>query len=113
LKLAVKSLSKTYTENAGRARIVWLDAKKERAEGTRPELRPARLVHRVHETLVDLESSRPSPLEVEKILNGKLVKVGGSRVGFSLHSTWKWTAYAIARYSSEDLDMCKAYAEQD
>lgn len=104
MKLAIKSLGRAYTDE----RIVWMDAKKERHE-----LRPARLVHRVFEAIQDLESTREDKMEAEKIMNGKFIKVGGTRAGYSFNSTWKWTAFAVARYTAEQLDVAKAYAEED
>ena len=57
---------------------MWLDAKKERSE-----LRPARLVHRAAECLEDVEASREDKAPIVQDLIGKVIKVGGSRVGFS------------------------------
>ena len=103
-RLAVKALNKSFVDN----KFVWLDAKKERRE-----LRPSRLVHRIADVLDDLEHSRPDTQPVEKILNGKFVKVAGQRAGFSYHGAWKWTHFATQRYTAEQLDMARAYAEDE
>ena len=103
-RAAVQALNRSYITG----KWVWLDAKKENYE-----LRPARLVHRVCDMLLDFESQREDPLEVEKVMNGKFVKVGGHRAGFTLHSQWKWTGYAVKRYSAEQLEMAKGYADEE
>eukprot|EP00973_Karenia_brevis_P088935 12334870-Karenia_brevis.AAC.1 len=54
--------------------VVWLDRAK-----TRQELRPARLIHRIGDYLADVECEKNSSLNVEKIMNGKYIKVGGQK----------------------------------
>ena len=103
-RLAVQALNKSYVSE----KWVWLDAKKEFHE-----LRPARLVHRIYDVLVELESTREDKLKVEKVLNGKFVKLGDRRAGYTLHGQWKWTGVATQRYCQEDLDMARSFAEQD
>ena len=46
-------------------------------------------------------------------MNGKFVKVGGARAGFCYHGQWKWTTYSTQRYSAEQMEMAKAYAEEE
>ena len=103
-RLAVKSLDKTFA----RGKFVWLDAKKEWAE-----TRPTRMVHRVHDCLADFEVSRQDKQMVEKDTRGKIVKVAGQRMGFTLHGEWRWTDAAMQRYSAEELEMARAYVEEE
>ena len=56
-RLSVQALQKSYAEH----HIVWLDARKERSE-----LRPARIIHRMYDTLTETETSMDPPLPVEK-----------------------------------------------
>ena len=102
-ELAVRALIQTYAEG----KWLWLDYKK-----TEPQLRPGRLVNRAYDILSDIESARAESEVVEKFMNGKFIKVGGSRAGYSLQGTWKLTNKAITRYTQEDLSMAKAYAEE-
>ena len=84
----------------------WLNAKKERSE-----TRPGRIVKRMETCLCDVEAGMESPLAVEEVMNGKFIRVGGNRVGYTFHGEWKWTAYANSRYSDETREMSRAYAE--
>ena len=102
--LAVRALNRSYTQG----RYAYLDVKKERAE-----LRPGQIVKRLAEFLVDAEAAMDTPLKIEAFANGKFVKVGGTRVGFTFRGEWKWTQYAIARYSREVMDTAKEYAESE
>ena len=103
-RLLVKTVNKTYVDD----RHVWLDVKKSRAE-----LRPARIVHRVTEAVEEMESSQPSPQKVEKKLNGKTVVVGTEKVGHVRNGSWQWLAFARARYTPEQLEVAKSYAEEE
>ena len=84
-------------------RIVWLDARKEREE-----LKPARIVHRICECLEDFEQACDNPLPVQKFMNGKFVKVGGTRAGYVFKSSWHWTQWSKTRYDSDQLAMACA-----
>lgn len=106
-RLAVLALGKSFSTD-GQVRSVWLEAKKERAE-----LRPSRIVHRMEDILTDIEQGRPDTVEIEKVMNGKYIKVGGRRAGYIYKGEWKWTAWATERYNEETRDMAKAYAEGD
>eukprot|EP00959_Pyramimonas_sp_CCMP1952_P226775 4741490-Pyramimonas_sp.AAC.1 len=65
------------------------------------------------ECLTDLEAGRSDKMPVEKCLNGKLIKVGANRVGYTFKGEWKWTVWALERYSAETREMAKACAESD
>jgi hypothetical protein len=87
---------------------VWLDMKKDREE-----LRPARVVHRITELIMEAESGKSDSMEVEKFLNGKYVKVGDNRAGFTAKPFRIWTQWGCNRYSQEFREMAKAYAEDE
>ena len=72
--LAVGSLHSSFSQD----RYVWLDAKQEKGEA-----RPRIVCIRMGEFLEDVEASREAPGKVEVFRNGKFVKVGGTRVGFT------------------------------
>ena len=103
-KLAVATLGKSFSGE----RVVWLDTKRERSER-----RPARIVHRMEEILTDVEAAMPEPMAVEKFLNGKYVKTGGKRAGYTLKGEWIWTQHAMTRYCEETRNMANAYAEAE
>ena len=65
------------------------------------------------EVLNEIEQGLANPQEVQKYLNGKFIKVGGNRVGYTFKGEWKWTTWAIGRYSAEAMEMAKGYAEGD
>ena len=65
------------------------------------------------EALTDLEQGCEPPKEIEKFLNGKFIKVGGDRVGYTYKGDWKWTTFGTQRYSQESRDWAKAYAEAE
>ena len=86
---------------------VWLDAKKSRAE-----MKPARLVHRIAQVLQDFEDSRPDKQVLEKNMIGKNVKIPAGQLGWSRAGAWIWTNLAKTRYTTEQLDIAKSYAEE-
>ena len=102
--LAVTALNKQYVSG----KYAWLDAKKERSE-----MKPARMMHCVHDLLVDIETSREDKAVVEKDPKGKIVKAGGKRIGFSLRGVWWWTEEANKRYSTEQLKLAAAYVDEE
>ena len=81
-RLSVKAANVTFGEDE----FAWLDVKKDRAE-----LRPGRIVHRMAEILIEIESAKEDQLGIEKFLNGKYIKVGTNRVGFTYKGEWQWT----------------------
>ena len=89
--------------------MVWLDVGK-----TRDELKPARMTHRCHEVMTDVEAEKGADaLPVLKCLRGKFVSIGvpTRRIGYSLAGSWRWTTFATARYAEEDLNMATAFIE--
>ena len=75
-------------------------------------MRPARIVHRMAEFLEEMEASQSSSLPIEKKLMGKTIEVGRKRVGRVINGVWHWDAFANNRYSKEQLDSAKGFAEQ-
>ena len=100
--IAVRAQELTYVPG----KYVWVNVAQ-----TREERKPARIVHRMHDCLVDMEKLSGRGLAVVKNVPGKYVTVGNDKVGFSLRGEWKWTAYATSRYHGQELDDSKAYAE--
>ena len=86
---------------------VWLDAKKSRAE-----MKPARLVHRITQVLQDFEDSKPDKQALEKNMIGKNVRIPAGQLGWSRAGAWIWTNLAKTRYTTEQLDIAKSYAEE-
>ena len=103
-KFSVIGANASYVEG----KCVWLDVKK-----GREELRPARLVHRISELIEEAESARPDKMPVGKVMNGKYVKVGEQKVGYSCKASWIWTRFGQERYGKDFCDMAKAYSEDD
>ena len=86
---------------------IWLDAKK-----SRTEMKPARLVHRIAQVLQDFEDGRADKQQIEKNMIGKNVRNASGQLGWSRAGIWIWTAVAKARYTVEQLDIAKSYAEE-
>ena len=86
---------------------IWLDAKK-----SRTEMKPARLVHRIAQVLTDFEEARADKQAIEKNMIGKNVRNASGQLGWSRAGVWIWTAIAKARYTVEQLDIAKSYAEE-
>ena len=90
-------------------RVIYLDAAK-----TRRELRPSRLTHRAHDFLQRIENEKTGPKEtVVKHLDGKYLTISDANIGYSDHGCWKWTSKAADYYSSDQLDICKTFAEAE
>ena len=103
-KFSVRALEASFTND----KPVWLDVRKDREE-----LRPARVVHRITDLITEAESGRSDKMPVEKFLNGKYVKVGTERAGYTNKGSWVWTSFANGRYNQEFRDMAKAFAEDE
>ena len=48
---------------------------------------------------------------MEVFRNGKFVKVGGTRVGYTYKGEWKWTNHGAGLYYAATLTKAKEYAE--
>ena len=108
-RVLVRAIQKSFSQDdGGRNRFVWLDVKK-----TTEEMRPARIVHRVAEAIQEIEATQSAPLQVDKKLYGKIVEVGGRKVGQVRNGTWVWLPFACNRYSQEQRENAKAIAEAD
>ena len=100
----MKAKRKQFTNG----RTARLDARR-----TKNEQKPNRMTHRIHEVLEQIEGRRVGDKKaVTKDLSTKSVKVGDSTAGFCKGLEWQWCQGARDRYTVEDLDMAKAYAEQ-
>ncbi len=66
-------------------RSLWVDAAK-----TPRELKPARVVHRIAECLVDLELAREAAdrITIEKVMGGKRVISIAGKIGFTCRGEW-------------------------
>jgi hypothetical protein len=90
---------------------VWLDVEQSKAER-----KPARIIHRAAEMLTDVEGGRQDKHEVQKIMNGKQIKVVGTNgigklMAFSFRGTLEWSVYGQRRYDQNQRDMVTAFAE--
>lgn len=106
-RLVVKSLRREFLPG----KAVWLDAKRDRAEAA-----PVRIVHRLHEALMDTaRTARPaqgaSAPTVTKDVAGRAVRVNGLRVAYISQLRVKWTPAASDFFGPEEKDAAAAYAE--
>ena len=85
---------------------VWLDVEK-----SRRELAPARLIHKATDMITDLEAAREDKKPVEKIMNGKQIKVGGILAAWSFRGALQVSRFAEGRYSEEERQQVLAFAE--
>eukprot|EP00973_Karenia_brevis_P017416 2388935-Karenia_brevis.AAC.1 len=77
-------------------------------------MRPARIVHRVHQYLQDVEISRGDQArKIEKHMNGKFVTANGDRVCYTFRGEQRWTAKGVSFYSDEEREIGGACAEND
>eukprot|EP00973_Karenia_brevis_P000502 70737-Karenia_brevis.AAC.1 len=76
---------------------VWLDRAK-----SREELKPARLVHRLHEYVSDVVKAWPGGGNGTKHMNGKYVNLNGARIAFSCKGRVIWTATGMSKFSEEE-----------
>ena len=104
---AAKLLVRSAQCKGWSGKLIWLDAKKSRSE-----MKPARLVHRITQVLQDFENAMPQPQVLEKNMMGKTVRSPAGQLGWSRSGTWIWTGLAKARYSAEQLDIAKSWAEE-
>ena len=78
--VAVQSIHKSFTQG----RFVYLGRKKEKSE-----MRARNIVIRIGVSLEELETKKEEPAKVGVFRNGKFVKVGGNRVGYTYKGEWK------------------------
>ena len=90
--------------SSGHRLTMFLDVAK-----TKSELRPSFLTHRASDIICDIEKERDDPVEVQKDMRGKCLKVGNKRVGYSLGGVWMWTVFAVQRYLPDSLEMAGGY----
>ena len=71
------------------------------------------MVHRAAEFLDDLEAADGRNGHIEKDILNKCVKVNGVKAGFSFCAEWRWTRWAIDRYTETERSDGKAFAEDE
>ena len=103
-RLAIRALRKSCVKD----REAWLDVKKSHAE-----LKPARLVDRIHDVLSEYEQTKPEPKRVVKNMAGTNVEVDGCRAGASRHGRWIWYKEAGKLYSDEQLAHATEWAKSE
>ena len=60
--------------------------------------------------LIEIESTREGGCEVQKISNGKQIKLDGRLLAWSFHAELRWAALAMGRYSLEQRDQVVGFA---
>ena len=70
-------------------------------------------MHCVTEMIEESESAMQHPLACEKKLNYKYVEVGGNIVSQLRNGSWSWLAFACARYTAEQREVAKAFADEE
>ena len=103
-KTAVRASNTSFVQS----KFVWLDVAKDRSE-----TRPALIIHRMADYLADVEAGMESPLPVDRQVPGKYVKVGSERAGYTLNGAWVWSRWAMTRYSEDQRNLGKGYAEDE
>lgn len=88
--------------------MVWMDRKK-----SRQEMRPARIIHKTAEILESFEWDRPNAGRVEKNVGSKYVSVDGFRMFYTLRGALMHTVHASLRYSADELDQIRGFAQED
>eukprot|EP00973_Karenia_brevis_P013442 1825803-Karenia_brevis.AAC.1 len=101
--MIVRSANRTYDKCTN---PVWLDAVK-----TRDELKPQRTLSRAAEYIQDIESGRPDKVEITARSNGKFVDCNLGKLGFTCKAQWVWSKLAEARYTANELQIGKDYAD--
>ena len=100
-RLQIRVLHKQYQDG----RQVWLDVKRDQAQNRRN-----RAVHRLADVLEDIEQLRPDAKPMTKMLGPRVVKVDGHRAAYFVDEQVRWTPWALARYSTQDMDSAGSYA---
>ena len=109
-RLAVAELQIKFENCRG---VAWMDAQK-----TRKELRPARIIHRLFDTMCFHEDEKkvgdPQPkIKFSKDLGAKRIECAGVHYAWSLRGHVLWADAAKSRYSEAKLAYFVEYAEGD
>lgn len=103
-RLAIHAMSKSFVDG----KFVWLDVKK-----TSQELKPTRIMHRITEYLEEVEKANGRNAVITKFPGDRKIKVDDNKEGSSYGGEWHWTHFVRQRYSIEELNEGKAYAEDE
>ena len=104
-KVAIRLLQKQF-RSAEKA--VWCDAKK-----TRAEMRPARIVHRIHDCLSEVEKKKPSDARIEKDVAKKEVLRNDVTIGRMTWGKWRWTPEGQESFNEDQLKTAFDWALQE
>lgn len=106
-RIAVRSARVSFVPN----RFAWLDAKRERSENA-----PARIIHRLHEAVVDAltaraaERGQPLP-RVDKDVPGRSLRLDNQRAAYVAQLRVRWTAAGVAALTDQERSEAVAFAE--
>lgn len=106
-RVAVRSARVSFVPN----RFVWLDAKRERSENA-----PARIVHRLHEAVVDVLTARAAQRgqalpRVDKDVPGRSLRLDNQRAAYVAQLRVRSTAAGVAALTDQERSEAAAYAE--
>lgn len=111
-RLLVKAMRQEFIPG----RPAWLDAKRVPAEAA-----PVRVIHRLHEALLDAQRRPGRPpgraagtsaaSEITKDIASRSIRVGGVRIAYVSQLRVKWTPQAAEHFGSEQREAASAYAQ--
>ena len=87
---------------------MWVNYKK-----TRQQLRPAKVTHRMHDALVDLDLESGQERNREKIPSKREIRKDGKLIGKVIHNEFVWKGTGKALLSTDERTFLKAFAEDD
>lgn len=88
-------------------RQVWVGRKK-----SREEMKLARMIHKTAEIMEAFEWDRPDGGRIEKNVANKYMNLNGVRMFYTLRGTLMNTVHAALRYTSDELEQIRAFAEE-
>lgn len=80
---------------------------------SRQEIRPARIIHRAAEILENFEWDRPNAGRIGKHVGSKYISIDGIRMFYMLRGELMHTVHAALRYSKDELDQIRGFAQGD
>lgn len=87
-KAAMQAMAHVFD---GCSNPAWLDARN-----------IAKIMHRMHDVLQDIENIKPERVKLTKFMNGEQIKRNGTLIGHTAHSRWVWTSSAFNLYSLKE-----------
>ena len=97
----IRGLEKKFISN----KIVWLAVKRTTAQN-----KAARTIYRLSDVVSDIEAQRTDQLEVQKHVGARQVKIQGTLAFYTYQGHVRASAYALSRYSREDIEIAIGYA---